>query len=143
MSQELEDFGVVSNFKVTIEGLKEMEVESVSGLGGTIEDVPYQGEKQTIMNRPGRFNANDIMIVRRFKKDKELYNWIKDTRSGKGKRVSGSVILMDQSGGEVVRFNFQGAWPKDWSGPELNKSVSGTDTLLERLVLSVADIEIA
>lgn len=138
-----EEFINVSSFKVSIDGMNWTNYESVGGLGIDLEDIAFQGEKNQILNRPGRFTARDISLVRRYKKDKELYAWMKDIKAGKQTRKSGSVILLDDEEKEVARFNFFGAWPKAWSGPTLSKDMSGNDTLKEEIVLSIADLEMA
>lgn len=143
MATGTEEFINVSSFKVSIDGLNWTSYEHVGGLGVDVEDVGYQGDKNQILNRPGRYTARDITLTRRYKKDKELYAWVKDIKAGKQTRKSGSVILMDDEEKEVARFNFFGAWPKSWSGPTLSKEMSGNDTLKEEIVLSIADLEMA
>lgn len=143
MAKEQEDYLHVSSFKVQIDGKKEEVFESVAGLGLSIEDIAYQGEKNLFANRPGRCNANDIVLTRRYRKDKELYDWIKATKEGKKEFKEGSVILLDRQEKEIARFNFFGAWPKAWHGPTFSKQAGGNDTLLETIVLSVGDVELA
>jgi phage tail-like protein len=144
MATEQEEFLTVSSFKVSIDGHTWEVYETVSGLGLEIEDLPFAGDKNVTWNRPGRCTARDITLVRRFKKDKELYTWFKDIKSGKTIRKSGSILLLNDEGSEVCRFNFFGAWPKSWSAPALSKDVrSGNDILKETIVLSVQDVEMA
>lgn len=138
-----EEFISASSFKVSLDGTNWSVYESVRGIGVDLEDIAYQSDKNQMLNRPGRFNARDITLTRRFKHDKELYNWLKEIKGGKQSRKSGSVILMDDEDKEVARFNFFGAWPKAWSGPELSKDRSGNDILKEEIVLSVQDVEMA
>lgn len=143
MADSQEDFLSVSSFSVNIDGMNWEVFEQVSGVGVDMEDIAFQSDKKMILNRPGRFNARDITLVRRFKKDKELYNWMKEIKEGKNTRKDGSVILYDDESNEVVRFNFFKAWPKSWSGPTLSKDRSGNDILREEIVLSVQDVEMA
>lgn len=138
-----DEFLSVSNFKVSIQGGQWQTYEAVSGIGLDMEDIPFQTDRNQMNNRPGRCNARDLMLTRRFKKDKEIYNWVKQVKDGKTERKSGSIILLDDQGKEVVRFNFFGAWPKSWSGPTLSKDHAGNDILLESVVLSLADLEMA
>lgn len=138
-----EEFLSVSGFKVSIDGTNWQTFDHVSGIGIDMEDIPFQADKNQMLNRPGRFNARDLHLGRPFKKDKELYDWMKDIKAGKQTRKSGSVILLDDEEKEVVRFNFFGAWPKSWSGPVLSKDRSGNSILKEEIVLSVQDFEMA
>jgi phage tail-like protein len=136
-----DDFISSSNFKVKIEGMNWDTFESVSGVGVDVEDIPFQTDKNSIENRPGRSNARDIILTRRFKKDKELYSWMKDVQNGKINRKSGSVALLDDEGKEIVRFNFENSWPKSWTPPTLSKAIGGNDTPMETIVLSVGHVE--
>lgn len=131
-----------SSFKVSIENTTEA-YESVTGLGGDIEDIPFQGEDKGISNKPGRFNARDIILTRRFTGNKNLYQWFKDLKQGKKTMKSGSIILLNEEEKEVVRFNFFNAWPKGWLAPSVSKDAAGNDVLVETVVLSVKDIEMA
>ncbi|MCB0418588.1 MAG: phage tail protein [Bdellovibrionaceae bacterium] len=142
MANETEEYLSVSSFKVSIDGMNWETFETVSGIGVDLEDISFQSDKKMMLNRPGRYNARDITLIRRFKKDRELYDWIKKIKDGKNERKSGSVILFDDEDTEVVRFNFFGAWPKSWSGPLLSKDRSGNDILKEEITLSVQDVEL-
>jgi len=133
----------VSSFKVTLDGIADSPYESVAGIGIDIEDLPFQEGNNQIKNKSGRYTARDITISRRFKKDKALADWVKQTKQGKMTRKSGSVILLNDDNSQVARFNFFEAWPKSWSGPTLSKDRAGNETLMESVVLSVADVELA
>lgn len=143
-NQATEEYLHVSSFKVTIEGMKWENFDAVTGLGIDMEDIAFQGPSNNqMLNRPGRFNARDITLVRNFKKDKELFNWMKEIKGGKQTRKNGSVILLDDESKQVLRFNFFGAWPKAWSGPTLSKDRNGNSILNEEITLSVSDVEMA
>jgi phage tail-like protein len=134
------DLVSVSSFKVEIEGMESELFESVSGIGIDLEDMAFHGDKR-LNASPGRFDGRDITLVRRFKKDKALYEWLKAIKSGKELRRDGRVLLLDDEGKEVARFEFKGAWPKVWSGPSLSKDRKGEDVLKEEIVLSVQSVE--
>ncbi len=142
-SSASEEYLKVSSFKVTIDGHQWGSYDTVTGIGIDMEDIAYHEGKNQMLNRPGRFNARDISLSRPFKKDKELYAWMKDIKAGKQVRKSGSIILMDDSEKEVIRFNFFGAWPKTWSGPTFTKDAGGNEILREEVTLSVTDVELA
>lgn len=138
-----EDFPNVSSFKVTIQGLQGDQYESVSGYGIDFEDVAYTGEKNSMSNKPGRKNARDIVLTRHFRKDKELYSWVKEIGEGKITLKSGSILCQDRAGGTIAKFEFFDAWPKSWSGPTLSKQASGNGAALETIVLSVGDLRMS
>ncbi|MBI4403746.1 MAG: phage tail protein [Deltaproteobacteria bacterium] len=144
MAATNEEYITASTFKVNIEGMQAQNFDTVDGIGVAFEDIAQQAEKENgMVNRPGRFTASDVTLTRRFKKDKEFHEWVKSLKQGKKVRRSGSIIVMDDEQKEVFRYNFTGAWPKHWSGPTLSKNREGNGILLERIVLSVQDIEMA
>lgn len=111
----------VSSIIVLMDGGHWELYEPVSGMGIDLEDITYQSDKNQVQNRLGRANAWDITLVHRFKIDKEIEKWMKEIKSGKQTRNSGSFIIIDNEEKEIMRFNFFGAWPKSRSGSNLRK----------------------
>ena len=56
-------------------------------------------------------------------------------------RRSGSVILNDDRGREMIRWNFTRAFPLKWRGPELDAS-GKREFAIEELVLAVESIDV-
>jgi phage tail-like protein len=52
-----------------------------------------------------------------------------------------SVVLLNEAGEEVIRFNFRDAWPAKWSGPNLNGA--GSDIAIETLEIAHEGLSIA
>jgi phage tail-like protein len=50
----------------------------------------------------------------------DIWTWRKQVEEGDvlGARKNGSVIMYDQTGKEVARWNFENAWPSKVSGPQ-------------------------
>jgi phage tail-like protein len=55
-------------------------------------------------------------------------------RTGSVPRRSGSIVMHDQAGHTIARWNFHNAWPVKWEGPVL--TASGNDVAIETLVLA-------
>jgi phage tail-like protein len=62
----------------------------------------------------------NIVLKRGITSSSELWDWYEGVSRGKIKRKNGAVILNNQGGHEVCRWNFLGAFPVKWNGPELN-----------------------
>jgi hypothetical protein len=73
----------------------------------------------------------------------DLFNWFfKTTRAdNERERKSGSVVLMDQSGMEVKRWNFFKAFPCRWVGPELVAGLRG-EYAIERIEIAHTGLEV-
>jgi phage tail-like protein len=54
------------------------------------------------------------------------WQWRKLVEQGEvdAARGNGSIVMMDQKGVEVARWNFLRAWPTKISGPSLNSSTN-------------------
>jgi phage tail-like protein len=69
----------------------------------------------------------------------ELYLWHLDAVKGKIQRKSGSVVQLDDTGQEKVRWNFFNAWPAKWDGPAFN--AKGNDIAIETLTITCERVE--
>jgi phage tail-like protein len=56
----------------------------------------------------------------RITKNMDMWKWRKQVEDGdvEGSRRDGSIIMFDQTGAEVARWNFTRAWPVKITGPQ-------------------------
>ena len=128
------------NFKVEIEGVTQAAFKEVDGLDSETEIVEYQdGDDLILRKRPGRTKYSNIILKRGYVDTDELWKWRKTVIDGKVERKSGSVILCDDAGGEVMRYNFFEAWPCKWKGFDLSGEKG--DKTVEEIHLAVEKIE--
>ena len=69
---------------------------------------------------PGQTKYPNITLKWGLTDSRELYDWYLDVTKGIIERRSGSIILNDLQGAEVMRWNFKRGWPCKWTGPGLN-----------------------
>ena len=96
----------------------------VSGLGSeneVIEHKVVEASKEIIRKLPGRLKWNDLTLKRGITKNMDLWDWRKLVEDGNvpDARADGSVVLYDDAGGEIGRWNFERAWPSKISGPQI------------------------
>lgn len=128
------------NFRVEVEGVTQGAFKAVEGLDSQTEIIEYQdGDDLTLRKRPGRTRYSNIVLRRGFVNSDEFWKWRRAVVEGKVERKSGSVILLDDSGGEVMRYNFFEGWPCVWRGFELNGR--GTEATVEEVQIAVERIE--
>ncbi len=133
----------VSNFTVNIDGMNSSQFTEVSGLEVAIEALPYQEGAMAVQKaRKGRTRFSDISLKRRFNGDREFAEWIKECSEKETVKRSGSIILNDDNGSEVLRFNFTNAWPVAWRPPMLTTRKSN-EVSFEEVVLNLETLEIA
>ena len=130
------------NFIVELEGLTVGRFKAVDGLDSETEVVEYQdGEDLRLRKRPGRTKFSNVVLKRGYadKAMDELWEWRKTVMEGKVVRKSGSIILLNDHGKDIARYNFFEAWPCKWKGWDLDGK--GTDVAIEELELAVEWIE--
>lgn len=118
-----EDPLVGYNFSLDIQGQVQGFFTEVSGLGSETEVAEHtvvgENGQQIVMKVPGRLKWEDITLKRGITSNMDMWEWRKMIEEGNvdGARRNGSIVMYNQSGVEVARWNFVNAWPKKVSGP--------------------------
>lgn len=128
-------------FHVELDGIIEAAFSDCSGFGSSIEVVEYRegGGAASVRKLPGKTSYPDITLKWGLTSSRELYNWHLSAVNGRIERKNGSILILDDTGREKVRWNFFGAWPSKWDGPDL--SAKGNDVAIETLTLSCERVE--
>lgn len=123
-------------FRVEIQGIQQAAFRECSGLGSSIQVIEYRDGSDPVAVRKlaGRVSYPDIVLKWGVTASKDLYNWHLAAIQGQIQRVTGSVILLDDTGAEQVRWNFFEAWPSKWEGPTLN--AMGNEVAIESLTIT-------
>lgn len=121
------------NFLVELEGITRAGFREASGLDTSADAVEYRegGEAITARKLPGLVKYSNITLKWGISDDHELWDWHYKVLQGKVERKNGSIILLDETGAEKVRWNFRNAWPTKWSGPTFN--ATGDEVAIETL----------
>lgn len=130
-------------FRVEIQGIQQAGFTECSSISSHIEVVEYRegGEPATVRKLSGKVSYPDITLKWGMTDNQELYNWHLQAVKGNITRQSGSVVQLDDTGNEKLRWNFFNAWPTKWDGPSF--SAKGNDVSIETLTLSCERVEIA
>jgi phage tail-like protein len=124
------------HFAVEVEGLVVGGFSEVDGLQIEIEVQEYrEGGLNEYMHRragPAKHPAN-LVLKKGLTDVKTLWNWYWDVVQGKVDRKNISVLLLDESGNELVRWNFEQACPVKWTGPQFR--ASGNEVAVETVEL--------
>jgi phage tail-like protein len=101
-----------------------------TGIGSESEVVEYKGSAKddyhTIQAVPGRLKWNKVQLKRGITSSMEAWAWRKMIEEGKvnDARANGSIVMLNQEGQEVARWNFTRAWPTKVVGPAFNSSTN-------------------
>lgn len=124
------------NFLVEIQGLVVGGFSEVSGLQVEVEVEDYRegGRNEFVHKLAGatRYPAN-LVLKHGLMDSRTLWEWHQRVRLGNIDRRNGSVILKNGTGAEVWRWNFIGAYPVRWNGPDLRGGTA--EVALETLEL--------
>lgn len=113
-------------FEVEVDGLVIAGFTEVSGLQGETEYEEYHegGVNSFTYRFPKKTSFPPLVLKRGMTDNIDLWYWYDNVVNGYVRRKNGSVILIDQSGHSVCRWNFFDAYPVKWIGPDLNASQS-------------------
>src|SRR6476660_8464624 len=94
------------NFLVEIEGITQAGFSDCSGFGATTDPIEYRegGDNTTNRKLPGQTKYPNITLKWGLTDSRELYDWYLGVTKGKIDRRSGSIILNDTTGKEVMRW---------------------------------------
>ena len=128
----------------TLAGKVQAYFKEVSGLGSENAIVSYRvdrGRMSYVQKQPGLVKYQDITLKRGVTEDLGFWDWRQQIIDGKvnAARASGSVVLYNQEGTEVARWNFVDAWPSKISGPGLNSG--GDEIAVEEVTLVCEKLE--
>lgn len=131
------------NFRLEIDNLDIAAFSEVSGLSATGESVDYRtGVDLPLAPRKliGLRSFGPITLKRGMLHDDTLWQWYRNIVRGVADRRNGSVVLQDETHTDVLRWNFESAWPNKIEGPALN--AGGNEVAVESVELVVEDIEL-
>ena len=129
------------NFLVEIDGITQAGFQEVEGLDSSTDATDYrEGSDPTHVRKLSGLNKYSAITLKRGITDSdELWKWRKTAVAGAPERKNGSIILLDGTGQEKIRWNFLNAWPSKWTGPALNATT--TAVAIESLEITHEELD--
>src|SRR5687767_12877899 len=129
------------NFLVEIDGITQAGFQEVSGLDVATPSVDYRegADPNHVRKIPGLNTYTAITLKRGITDSDELWKWRETVINGKTERRNGSIVLLDETGAEKIRWNFSNAWPSKWTGPALN--ATSTAVAVETLEITHEEVK--
>ncbi len=115
-------------FGVEFQGQVNGAFRECTGLGSENDVVEYKASgprgEYIVKKVPGRMKWNNITLKRGITDTMDMWQWRKLIEQGKidEARKNGSIVMFNQQGDEVARWDFVNAWPSKLSGPSANAS---------------------
>jgi phage tail-like protein len=112
------------NFLVEIDGITQAGFQEASGLDASNDAIEYRegNDPNHVRKLPGLNKYSAISLKRGITDSDELWRWYRTVVEGKPERKNGSIVLLDDTGQEKIRWNFVNAWPTKWTGPSFNST---------------------
>lgn len=111
-------------FQMQIDGFDVGHFQSIGGLSHEIEALEFQegGVNSHLHKLPGQGRYPNLTLKVGYINTRLLEEWHHGFAKAPGQvgRKSGAIVLLGDDGQEVARWNFRGAWPVKWEGPELD-----------------------
>jgi phage tail-like protein len=127
-------------FLIEIDGVPQAAFTAVEGMEAHTDVITFaDGSDMKLRKRPGRTSYSNLVLKRGFVNSDQLWKWYKSVIDGKVERKAGSLIILDESMNEVLRYNFFEAWPCRWKSFVMDACASGT--LVEEVEIVVEKIE--
>jgi phage tail-like protein len=127
-------------FGVEFQGQVAGAFRECTGLGSENEIVEYKASgprgEFVVKKVPGRMKWNNVTLKRGITDSMDMWQWRKLVEQGDvdGARKNGSIVMFDQKGTEVARWNFVNAWPSKLNGPTAN--ANNNEVAIEELELT-------
>jgi phage tail-like protein len=109
-------------FEIKLDGLAVAGFSECTGLQWETETQDYlEGGVNTHVHKFPTRTKQSNLVLKRGIVDRVMWNWYWDLTQGLVQLRTGSVLVRDPSGSDVVmQWDFSDAFPSKWSGPDLN-----------------------
>jgi phage tail-like protein len=124
------------SFRLEIDGIERGGFRECAGLESSNAPIDYRegNDAPTLQRIPGLASYTPITLRWGTSDDTELFEWRTGVEAGRVERRNGSVVLLDEIGTEIRRWNFVAAWPSRWTGPSFN--ATGNEVAIEALEIT-------
>lgn len=129
------------NFMVEIDGITQAGFQECGGLDSSTDAVDYREgtDPNHVRKLPGFNKFSAITLKRGITDSDELWKWRQTVVDGKAGRRNGSIVLLDDTGAEKLRWNFVNGWPSKWTGPAFN--ATSTAVAVETLEITHEELK--
>ncbi len=138
----------ISSFIVEIEGIQVAAFQKVSGIASEMKYEEYRegGRNASVVRLFKSMEATNITLQKGVSMSTELWDWYIQTFTGgnytkydgskaKGAPIkNGTIILCDNAGNYMKRWDFYNAYPIKYKGPDLD-AMSGSTVAVDSIEL--------
>ncbi len=120
-------------FRLEIDGIPRAGFSEVTGFDATLEPSECRdGNEETNLRKvPGPTKYGNLMLKRGVTNTLDLRKWYEDAAGGDVRRKNLVIVVLDEAGADVARFEVIEAWPCKYAPMDL--SAKGNDVSIETL----------
>jgi phage tail-like protein len=120
-------------YRVEIDGIQQAGFSEATVPDSTVDVVEYRdgNEIPTVRKLSGLVKYGNLSLKWGITDSLELYEWYQEGVTGKVDRKNISVVVNDEEGTDVARWNFVQAWPTKYDPTDLN--ATGNEVGIETL----------
>ncbi|SRR6266498_1059661 len=128
-------------FYVQLDDIPQAVFTEVTGLQVETAVMEYEegGNNGFVHRLPGRTKVSNLTLKRGMTSSNDFLKWYLDFAKGLREPQNLSLVMYDAAGNELMRWDFLGAYPVKWIGPQFN--AEGKATAIETLELAHAGLE--
>lgn len=130
-------------FSVEIDGIVGARFQEAGGMDASVDLIEYRegGDRTNVRKFPGMTKHANLTLKRGFTDDTRLWDWIDAVINGQetNLRRNISVIQLDLSGTEVMRWNLFNAFPVKYTAQAFN--AKGNDLAIESVEIAYERID--
>jgi len=114
------------NFLLEIQGITKGGFSECTGLNAETNVIEYREGSDDIFPRklPGLSKFGNVTLKTGLTTDNSLFAWHQDVMEGNITRQNVSIIVLDESRKEQVRYNLVNAWPSKYTAPDLKANAN-------------------
>ena len=132
------------NFIVEIGGISSSIFSEVIMPESICQVIEYREGGDVVLSSrklPGRIEYENIILMRGYTQNSELYDWWKTVVEGHTERRNMSIVILNIGRQEILRWNFLNAFPVRYQSSNLQ--ASGDEVLMEivEIAFDRADLE--
>jgi phage tail-like protein len=122
-------------FRVEIDGIVEASFMQLEGLNVTVDVTEYRegSDSSAPTLIPGLVHYGPLVLTNGLTSNNELLTWMENIADGDSDKRSMSIIILNQKGIEVARYNLWNAFPSSWRLGELDSQ--GLGPVVEELTI--------
>lgn len=123
-------------FSIEIEGIEEASFMKVSAISQEVELETYEegGVNHFVHSLPTRVKYSNVVLERGMTTSIELSNWFSQIKEGTIIKKNFSIILHDNKGYSIRRWDFFNGYPIKWEISELN--ALNSSIMIEKIELT-------